>query len=610
MLQAKAETSNPPKIKIGSVVLSNNECMTRNAADAKAVSGNNGGDYVAYYKDGVLYLNGLNVNDGQILWSDNSLGEYGNYHLTIQLADGTVNTVTNTKGSAILGNTGLGTTGPYLTVQGNGTLYAVGKTCGIWVWNDTTIQGAAKVIAQGTTKIGIASNKGNVTIKGNADVTAIGGNYGISGDNNYTLRKISVTDSVKLLARGKKAMQIEPTTSLAVNYNNDKTACAIGQEYIVEKATPETEFSATGSTIGRLKKVEAGMKYKMGYTDWVDVTSDAPISLSGLFEGCTISVVRKGDGSASVDSNVQVYVVDMTVVTTTYTVTFDANGHGTAPAAETVESGKTASEPAALTAEGYTFGGWYTDAACTTKWDFSTAVTADITLYAKWTENAPAYSGTVTEEEDSVKGVTAGGYYPTVHNCVSKCEICGGCKDMTCTASACANKCTLLTMSYADVTKDLWCHANVAYVHHYGLMNGYGSEFRPGGMVTRQQVWMVLARLSGADPANMTEARTWAMTNGVSDGSNPKAYVTRQQFVTMLYRYAVSKGYDVSVGKDTNILSYTDAFDVAEYAVEAMQWACGEGIIGGYSDGSLKPMNNSSRGHMAAFLQRFCEAVK
>ena len=74
--------------------------------------------------------------------------------------------------------------------------------------------------------------------------------------------------------------------------------------------------------------------------------------------------------------------------TATYTVTFDANGHGTAPAVQTVNSGETANEPTAPTESGWTFGGWYTEAACTTKFDFGTAITGDITLYAKWTEES------------------------------------------------------------------------------------------------------------------------------------------------------------------------------------------------------------------------------
>ena len=69
-------------------------------------------------------------------------------------------------------------------------------------------------------------------------------------------------------------------------------------------------------------------------------------------------------------------------------VTFDANGHGTAPAVQTVNSGETATEPTAPTESGWTFGGWYTEAECTTKFDFSTTITSDITLYAKWTEES------------------------------------------------------------------------------------------------------------------------------------------------------------------------------------------------------------------------------
>ena len=68
-----------------------------------------------------------------------------------------------------------------------------------------------------------------------------------------------------------------------------------------------------------------------------------------------------------------------------YKVTFDVQGHGETPKAQEVESGGKASEPAAPSAEGYDFGGWYTDKECTEKYDFSSAVEKDITVYAKWT---------------------------------------------------------------------------------------------------------------------------------------------------------------------------------------------------------------------------------
>lgn len=97
---------------------------------------------------------------------------------------------------------------------------------------------------------------------------------------------------------------------------------------------------------------------------------------------------------------------------TSFTVTFDANGHGTAPAAQNVTSGGKATEPAAPSATGYTFGGWYTESSCTNKYDFSAAVTTDITLHAKWTENkytvtiSAGEGGSVEPREEQQIGIT------------------------------------------------------------------------------------------------------------------------------------------------------------------------------------------------------------
>lgn len=88
-----------------------------------------------------------------------------------------------------------------------------------------------------------------------------------------------------------------------------------------------------------------------------------------------------------------------------YTVTFDANGHGTAPAAQTVEHGKTAAKPANPTASGWTFKGWYKEAACTNAYDFSTAVTGDITLYAKWVKDSGGSPGSPKTGDNSHLGL-------------------------------------------------------------------------------------------------------------------------------------------------------------------------------------------------------------
>ena len=132
------------------------------------------------------------------------------------------------------------------------------------------------------------------------------------------------------------------------------------------------------------------------------------------------------------------------------------------------------------------------------------------------------------------------------------------------------------------------------------------SAFAPGGTVSRQQVWMILARMAGENPADMAAAKAWAVANGISDGSNPGGAVTRQQLAALLYRFAVQYGYDVSVGEDTNILSYTDFADLSEYAIPAMQWACGAGIINGTGDGStLSPQGVSTRAQLAVMLYRW-----
>ena len=96
---------------------------------------------------------------------------------------------------------------------------------------------------------------------------------------------------------------------------------------------------------------------------------------------------------------------------------------------------------------------------------------------------------------------------------------------------------------------------------------------------------------------------------GYPDGLfHAEATITREQFAVMLYRFAQEQGYDVSIGESTNILSYTDVADLSEYAISAMQWAVGAGIINGTGDGStLSPQGQATRAQAAVMLMRFCE---
>lgn len=101
----------------------------------------------------------------------------------------------------------------------------------------------------------------------------------------------------------------------------------------------------------------------------------------------------------------------------------------------------------------------------------------------------------------------------------------------------------------------------------------------------------------------MSAARNWAMASNISDGTRPEEAMSRQQMVTMLYRYAQMKGYKTDGGKDLG--AYPDAASVASYAQDAMSWAVGNGIVTGDSSGRLNPAGAASRAHFAAFLHRF-----
>ena len=161
------------------------------------------------------------------------------------------------------------------------------------------------------------------------------------------------------------------------------------------------------------------------------------------------------------------------------------------------------------------------------------------------------------------------------------------------------------TSKFSDVAdKNYTFYADIMWAAEKGYMNGYSDgTFRPNNTTTRQALWMVLARIDGANPSDMSAARAWAMASKISDGTNPGAAMSRQQMVTMLYRYAQLKGYKTTGGM--SISAYPDAANVASYARDAMSWAIGNGIVNGTSDGKLNPTGTASRAHFAAFLHRF-----
>ncbi len=179
---------------------------------------------------------------------------------------------------------------------------------------------------------------------------------------------------------------------------------------------------------------------------------------------------------------------------------------------------------------------------------------------------------------------------------------------------------------FVDVAEGDWFYDAVVYAYQNELMDGVGgNRFAPNSETTRAQLVTILYRLEGQPAVSgdlpftdvesgtwYTDAILWAaqnnIVNGVSDTEfAPGDDLTRQQLVTILYRYAEAKGYDVSASADLS--GYPDADQVQDYAQPAMAWAVAENIIQGMEDGTLKPAGNASRAQIATILMRFCEDV-
>ena len=177
---------------------------------------------------------------------------------------------------------------------------------------------------------------------------------------------------------------------------------------------------------------------------------------------------------------------------------------------------------------------------------------------------------------------------------------------------------------FVDLDLQLWYHDGIHFCAEHELMIGMtGTTFEPYTFINRAMVVTILYRMentpavtgkqvySDADPkAWYGPAVEWGTASKVINGYGGNKFgpldpITREQMAAILWRYAQYKGYDVSVGEDTNILSFHDAFEVSGYAIPAMQWACGAGMIQG-ANGYLMPLDTTTRAQAAAMIQRYC----
>lgn len=342
----------------------------------------------------------------------------------------------------------------------------------------------------------------------------------------------------------------------------------------------------------------------------------------------------------------------------TYTVTFETSG-GRAVDPVTVDAGSTVTKPADPTKSGYTFGGWYKDSTLQTPWDFANGtVTADTTLYAKWTANPPAPSyddsdptyavSTPAAENGSVtvspRNASAGstvtitvkpdsGYVlETISvtdrngNDLKLTDRGNGKYTFTMPGSRVEAKVTFMEDNsvlnfFYDVPNGAYYYDAVKWAVDNGITGGVGNSlFAPNQPCTRGQIVTFLWRAAGspvvnyamnmtdvAEDAYYGEAVRWALSEGITTGIGditfgPDAACTRAQAVAFLFRYAVASGMDAVTLADL-ISGFADAASVPGYAVSAMNWALSQGIMQG-SGTQLLSGNTCTRAQIVTFLYR------
>lgn len=186
-----------------------------------------------------------------------------------------------------------------------------------------------------------------------------------------------------------------------------------------------------------------------------------------------------------------------------------------------------------------------------------------------------------------------------------------------------------MSYNFEDVPENEWYYEAVQFVCKNKLFSGASATtFEPDTVMTRAMIAKVLFNhatennlvCSGESidnnfedvPENewYAEAIKWAVNAGITNGTSettfsPEEDLTREQLITLLYRYAKAIEMDVSVGENTNILSYDDAFDISEYAISAFQWGCGSGVINGKTESILAPQDFVTRAEVATMMMRF-----
>lgn len=231
--------------------------------------------------------------------------------------------------------------------------------------------------------------------------------------------------------------------------------------------------------------------------------------------------------------------------------------------------------------------------------------------------DTPAVAATCTKD-----GCTEGSHCSECGEVLSKSEVipATGHKLVYKVCSVCGYE---VPFPFVDVSKTDWFYNDVKYVWQHDIMNGVSdTKFAPETSMTRAMFVTVLYRLEGSpDVTGMAtppftdigaknfdwayNAIVWAYNTGVTKGTSattfaPGVAISRQEIVTMLYRYAGSPAVSGSP-------IFGDSSVISSWARDAVQWAKSLGIVNGYPNGNFGPVNATTRGQMAAMIHRYMQ---
>ena len=182
---------------------------------------------------------------------------------------------------------------------------------------------------------------------------------------------------------------------------------------------------------------------------------------------------------------------------------------------------------------------------------------------------------------------------------------------------------------FTDVKDTDWFFDTVKYVNQNGIINGMTEDtFAPGTELTRAMLVTILYRVEGSPEveadSKFADVKAsewfgapviWASENGIVNGVSetefaPNNAITREQIAAIMYRYAQAKGYDVAIGTVTNINGYEDVNTISSWAVDALKYTVGTGIMKGKTESTLNPQDKATRAEAATVVMRFIEGNK